>query len=131
MLPLVGQLNPDVVLLDIRMPEIDGLACLDRIAQALPGGQGRRLLGLRRRRSTSRRRCARGACGYIVKSINPADLPSAIRQAVEGTVYHALGLPAATRQTRRRRRGLTERELVDPPGGRAGPSNHAIGQSSG
>ena len=30
-LPLIGQTNPDLVMLDIRMPQLDGLACLDRI----------------------------------------------------------------------------------------------------
>ena len=33
----------------------------------------------------------RGADGYVVKSINPLDLPSTIRQVVEGTVYHPRG----------------------------------------
>ena len=41
-----------------------------------------------------------GASGYVVKSINPLDLPSTIRQVVEGTVYH----PARPRRRGRRRR---------------------------
>jgi len=35
-LPLIGRTAPDVVLLDLRMPELDGLACLDRIAARHP-----------------------------------------------------------------------------------------------
>ena len=36
MLPLVGRLNPDIVLLDLRMPGADGLACLSRIRKQYP-----------------------------------------------------------------------------------------------
>ena len=35
-LPLVGKTNPDLVLLDVRMPHMDGLACLDQIAPRHP-----------------------------------------------------------------------------------------------
>src|SRR5204862_6445680 len=35
-LPLVGRLNPDLVLLDLRMPGADGLACLSRIRKQHP-----------------------------------------------------------------------------------------------
>jgi DNA-binding NarL/FixJ family response regulator len=35
-LPLVRRTNPDVVLLDMRMPEMDGLVCLDHIRKEHP-----------------------------------------------------------------------------------------------
>src|SRR5438552_12426440 len=35
-LPLVSRTNPDVVLLDLRMPEVDGLVCLDQIKKRHP-----------------------------------------------------------------------------------------------
>ena len=34
----------------------------------------------------------RGASAYIVKSVNPVDLPGALRQAVEGNVFSTIGL---------------------------------------
>ena len=34
--PLVARHRPDVVLLDVRMPEIDGWTCLDRIRRRQP-----------------------------------------------------------------------------------------------
>src|SRR5688572_33444756 len=35
-LPLVGQAKPELVLLDVRMPHMDGLACLDEIKRRHP-----------------------------------------------------------------------------------------------
>src|SRR5207245_5525924 len=38
-LPLVSQTDPDLALLDLRMPEMDGLTCLDRIRKQHPKGK--------------------------------------------------------------------------------------------
>jgi DNA-binding NarL/FixJ family response regulator len=90
--PLVGQTQPEVVLLDIRMPGLDGLVCLDRLRSRYPEV---RVVMCSMSSDPEQIQSAfkRGACGYIVKSINPRDLGSAIRQAVDGTAYHARGLP--------------------------------------
>jgi DNA-binding NarL/FixJ family response regulator len=67
-----------------------------------------------------------GACGYILKTINPIDLASAIRQAVEGTAFHALGLPAMSEQTAGREAGLSDREFEILKALSRGLSNKAI-----
>ena len=53
----------------------------------------------------------RGASGYIVKSVNPVDLPAAIRQAYEGTVYHAIRFAGNDEESSAKAAGLTEREI--------------------
>jgi DNA-binding NarL/FixJ family response regulator len=70
----------------------------------------------------------RGASGYIVKSVNPLDLPSALRQALEGTVYHALGLPDIDDEASAKSAGLTEREIAILKAVARGLSNQAIGK---
>ncbi|HEV8248566.1 MAG TPA: response regulator transcription factor, partial [Gaiellaceae bacterium] len=35
-LPLIHQTSPDLVLLDLRLPDMSGLACLDAIRQRYP-----------------------------------------------------------------------------------------------
>jgi DNA-binding NarL/FixJ family response regulator len=67
-----------------------------------------------------------GACGYVVKSIDLRDLPSAIRQALDGTAYHAAGLPALTEESAAKAAGLTERELTILTGVARGLANQAI-----
>ena len=69
----------------------------------------------------------RGASAYIVKSINPIDLPSVLRQAMEGTVYSAIGLPEAG-DSAARAAGLTEREAAILSALARGLSNEAIGK---
>jgi len=126
-LPLIGRNNPDVVLLDIRMPQLDGLACLDRIRQRYPDVKVV-VLSVFSDAEHIQMALKRGASGYIVKSINPLDLPAAIRQAVEGTVYHALGLPEIDEQSEARAAGLTSREIAILKAVARGLSNQAIGR---
>jgi DNA-binding NarL/FixJ family response regulator len=70
----------------------------------------------------------RGACGYVLKSIDANDLTSAIRQAVDGTAYHAFGLPALDEDTSARLAGLTEREIEIVKAVARGLSSQAIGK---
>ncbi len=95
-LPLVGQTQPEVVLLDMRMPGLDGLTCLDRLRARYPEVHVV-MCSMCADPEQIQSALTRGACGYIVKSVDPRDLGSAIRQAVDGTAYHAVGLPGTTR----------------------------------
>src|ERR671934_1889552 len=70
----------------------------------------------------------RAAAAYIVKSVTPADLPSALRQAAEGTVFTAIGLPEDGASAAAKEAGLTERELVILDALARGLSNSAIGK---
>jgi DNA-binding NarL/FixJ family response regulator len=126
-LPLVHQTRPDLVLLDLRMPELDGLTCLERLQKQYPDVKVI-VLSVYNDREHIERALKRGACGYIVKSVNPIDLPSAIRQAFEGSVFHAVGIGEADGDNATRDAGLTEREVVILKAVGRGLSNHAIGK---
>ena len=88
-LPLVNQTQPDVVLLDLRMPEMNGLACLDAIKTRHPKVKVV-VLSAFNDPEHIHQAFERGAVAYIVKSVNPIDLPSALRQAIESTVYQGI-----------------------------------------
>src|SRR5205809_2890678 len=91
-LPLVSQTKPDMALLDMRMPGMDGLTCLDRIRKRHPEVKVV-ILSVSTDATVIQDVLNRGASAYIVKSVNPVDVPSALRQAVEGSVFSAIGLP--------------------------------------
>jgi DNA-binding NarL/FixJ family response regulator len=124
-LPLVGRTEPDAVLLDLRMPGVDGLGCLQRIREEHPDVKVV-MCSVSADPDQIQGAFKRGACGYVLKTINPIDLGSAIRQAVEGTAYHALGLPAMDEETVARSAGLTEREVEIVKAVSRGLSNKAI-----
>jgi DNA-binding NarL/FixJ family response regulator len=124
-LPLVKRTAPDMVLLDIRMPGIDGITCLDLLRKNHPDVKVV-MLSAYSERDQVQTALSRGANAYIAKTVNPADLPSALRQVVEGTVYHALGAPE-TRSSHEAEVDLTERELTMLRALTRGLSNKAIG----
>jgi DNA-binding NarL/FixJ family response regulator len=126
-LPLVARTQPDIVLLDIRMPQMDGLQCLEQIRLRHPDVKVV-MLSVFSDSEHIQMALAHGATGYIVKTINPRDLPSAVRQAVDGSVYHAVGMPVLTEETEARAAGLTEREVTILKLVARGLSNQAIGR---
>jgi two-component system nitrate/nitrite response regulator NarL len=125
-LPMVGRTKPDLVVLDLRMPGADGLTCLGQIRKRYPDVKVG-VLSVSTDEHVFQTVLKRGASAYIVKSINPIDLPSALRQAVEGTVYSAIGLPESG-DNPARAAGLTERETAILSAVARGLSNEAIGK---
>jgi DNA-binding NarL/FixJ family response regulator len=104
------------------MPEMDGLACLDRIKKRYPSVK---VVMLSAFDDADRIRAAlkRGASAYIVKTVNPQDLPAALRQVVEPTIY--FGLPPQDEEPAAAA-GLTEREAAMLRALARGLSNAAI-----
>ncbi len=115
MLALLPTIEPDVVILDLRMPNGDGLDTLSRIREDHPGMKVI-ILSMFEDSEHIDQALHQGASGYVVKSINPLDLPSTIRQVVEGTVYHPRGRAgeggsAPSSSGSGHPGGLTDREL--------------------
>jgi DNA-binding NarL/FixJ family response regulator len=85
-LPLVGHTSAELVLLDLRLPEVDGLTCLSWIREHYPSVKVI-MLSVCADQPQVATALERGASAYIVKSIDPADLPAAIRHTLSGSVY--------------------------------------------
>jgi DNA-binding NarL/FixJ family response regulator len=124
-LPLVKRTAPDMVLLDIRMPGIDGITCLELLRKNHPDVKVV-MLSAYSERDQVQTALSHGASAYIAKTVNPADLPSALRQVEEGTVYHAIGA-ADPGDHHEPELDLTERELTVLQALARGLSNKAIG----
>ena len=85
---VASRTKPDVVLLDLRMPEGDGLWALKELRRVVPAAKVI-VLSMFDDHQHVNQAIHDGAAGYIVKTIDPDDLPSAIRQTVQGTVFSA------------------------------------------
>lgn len=125
-LAAVERSAPDVVLLDMHMPgAIDGLTCAERIRNRFPEVRVVMISGFSDDASI-RVAFRRGAHAFISKAVDPRDIAPALRQAVEGTVYHAPpagGGPIAAEDLAE---GLSEREATVLKAVAAGLSNQAI-----
>ena len=77
---LAGEQAPDLVLLDINMPDMDGLTAYREIVKALPG-TGCIILSAEKDPATFRAAISLGVQEYLVKPFTVNELETAIRQA--------------------------------------------------
>jgi two-component system response regulator DesR len=99
--------RPDVALLDIEMPGLDGLAAAAQLRRALPGCRVL-ILTTFGRPGYLRRAMEAGASGFLLKDAPATELASAIRRAAAGgrVVDQALAVEALSEGSN----PLTERE---------------------
>ena len=111
LVPLVRRTTPDVVLLDLRMPSVDGLAALRALRQA--GLETKVIIFSGMEEPKLVERVLRfGACAFIMKRIDPSDLGAAIRQALDQTLFQAPMASFLAAGAGRRDGDLNERELA-------------------
>ena len=126
-LPAVRDASPDVVLLDLRMPELDGLACLERLQKAFPDVA---VVILSSYSDPEQIEAARrgGARGYVVKTVEPVDLATVLRTALSGE-FQVWGAPAEQNaKASDPTAALSEREAAVLDAVARGLSNREIGR---
>jgi DNA-binding NarL/FixJ family response regulator len=136
---LIRELQPDVVLMDVRMPEMDGLAATEaivglgidtRVLMLTTFDLDEYVFGALRA----------GASGFLLKDTPPADLLAGIRIVARGDSLLAPSVtrhlieefvrrPSADRPAARKLTGLTEREIEVLSLVARGWSNREIGEA--
>ncbi|MCY1137132.1 response regulator transcription factor [Actinoplanes sp. Pm04-4] len=128
----VVRLRPDLVLIDVRMPGVDGLTAIERIA-GFPDPPRLVVLTTFDHDEYVLRALQAGAAGFLVKSTDPEDLVDLVRAAAGGgtvlspvAAQRLLGAAGERQRVRERLGRLSERETEVLAGLGAGDSNLRI-----
>jgi len=80
------ELLPDVIIMDVSMPDLNGIEAARQVASELPGVK---VIGLsiHSDRTLAEAMLRAGASGYLVKDCTIEELAAAIRGAVENQIY--------------------------------------------
>ena len=79
----IPKCQPDIVLMDIQLPDVSGIECTARLKQLLPAVQ---IIMVTVYEDTERiyKALRAGACGYLLKRCSPDELILAIREVRQG-----------------------------------------------
>ncbi|OKJ75085.1 LuxR family transcriptional regulator [Streptomyces sp. CB02460] len=106
---LVDRLRPDVVLMDIRMPVMDGLTATEAL-RARPDAPEIVVLTTFHADEQVLRAIRAGAAGFVLKDTPPAQIVESVRRVAAGDPVLS---PAVTRQLMARAAGAGQEERVD------------------
>jgi len=121
-LAMIPCTSPDVVLMDMNMPRMDGLACLNRISARHPGLPVV-MLSASAAPIAREAAIAAGAAGYVMKSVELEEFAGALFAAV-ARIRH--GKSAAVAGHTSRTAGFTERERLVLASAAEGMTNRQI-----
>ncbi|MCL4395169.1 MAG: response regulator transcription factor [Chloroflexi bacterium] len=107
----VVDLHPDLVLMDLKMPGLEGSAATRQIKRALPDVKVLILTGVEVDEEILGALDA-GADGYILKDVSPEELIHAIRVVGAGEAYLQ---PSVTKRVIQKMRGAPARVAAPPP----------------
>ena len=111
-LRLIDDLRPDIVLLDITMPSMNGFATLQEITNRFPTVRVI-MLTMHEAREYAIQSLRGGAAGFIPKSAASAELKKAIQTVMRGKTYVSSETPQEFIATTDR--SAREKELLDVP----------------
>lgn len=127
--------HPDVVILDVRMPDTDGLEAMERIVERSPRTKIVVLTGYDNSTYIARA-VALGAAGFLMKGCSKEDIVSAVQRAHTGLPPETDSIMGRVKNTMARRRPtydeeipLTNREVQVLRHVALGLSNREIGRS--
>jgi len=84
----VGELNPDIVLMDISMPVMNGMDAAKQLREKFPEVKVI-ILTMHEHKEYIQGVIRCGAQGYIVKDVSPAEMINAIQTVVNGETYYS------------------------------------------
>jgi len=109
----IAQLSPDLVLLDINMPIMDGLECARHITEKYPEVKILTLTMLNEQEHI-KNMLAAGAGGYLLKNSGKEELITAINKVMEGETYFSEEVKNLIMMDMIKKRPLTERSPAIP-----------------
>ncbi len=135
LLALVEELHPDVVLLDIKMPEMNGIEVMELLAVDYPHVKVL-VLSMYDNPEYVRRLVKAGCRGYMLKDSPPQEMTNAVERIHQGELYFSNVLVPALVQSElfligAAQNDLTEREREVLVHIANGLSNKAIGEDLG
>jgi DNA-binding NarL/FixJ family response regulator len=127
-LPLVHQTQPDLIVLDLLMPGIDGLTCVKLLRKRFPWIRTV-VLSAQDSDEVIDAVLRAGADAFVSKAVEPTALTAALRQAMDKPMGGAVGRFVQADHPAVEEKGLTKREVEVLRALAAGHSNKQIARN--